>query len=97
MTSRYRHLGQVDNATTRQQLERKTHSVEVYQIFCTDTNELHDFHIEHPLAPESLTSNNVDKLVPSLNDKTKHELCCSNLKLYEILGLRITKINKGFS
>src|SRR5579872_903928 len=37
----------------------------------------------------------VDKLVPNLNDKKKYILHYENLKMYESLGLRITKIHRG--
>ena len=52
-------------------------------------------HNEYPLAPERLMVNNVEKLIPNLNDKTKYVLHYENLKLYESLGLKITKIHRG--
>ena len=44
--------------------------------------ELYDLHNEYPLAPERLTINKVEKLVPNLNDKTKYVLHHEDLKLY---------------
>ena len=48
-----------------------------------------------PLAIERLTINKVEKLIRNLNDKKKHVLHYENLKLYESLGLKITKIHRG--
>ena len=57
--------------------------------------DLHDLHIDYPLAPEGIKIRNVDKLIPNLNNKTNYVMHCENLKLYEILGLKITKIHRG--
>ena len=56
---------------------------------------LHDLHNDYPLAPETMKLDKVDKLVPNLNDKKKYILHYENLKLYESLVLRITKIHRG--
>ncbi len=37
------------------------------------------------------------KLIPNMSNKTKYVLHYENLKLYESLGLKITKIHKGIS
>ena len=58
---------------------------------------LHDDHNDYPLAPERLKINNVDKLVPNLNDKKKYVIHHVNIKLYERLGLKITKIHRGIT
>lgn len=57
--------------------------------------ELHDLHNCYPLAPESIQLGNVKKLTPNLNNKTKYVVHYENLKLYESLGLKITKIHRG--
>ena len=57
--------------------------------------ELHDLHNCYPLAPESVMIGNVKKLTPNLNNKTKYVVHYENLKLYEGLGLKITKIHRG--
>ena len=57
--------------------------------------ELHDLHNDYPLAPQNITVNKVDKLIPNLNDKEKYVLHYENLKLYERLGMKITKIHRG--
>ena len=56
---------------------------------------LHDFHNEYPLAAERMKVGNVEKLIPNLRDKEKYVLHCENLKLYQSLGLKVTKIHKG--
>ena len=56
---------------------------------------LHDRHNDYPLAPEILVLGKVEKLVPNLNDKIKYVIHYENLKLYESLGLKITKIHRG--
>jgi hypothetical protein len=57
--------------------------------------ELHDLHNCYPLAPENIKIGNVQKLTPNLNNKTKYVVHYENLKLYESLGLKITKIHRG--
>jgi hypothetical protein len=57
--------------------------------------ELHDPHNCYPLAPENIKIGNVKKLTPHLKNKTKYVVHYANLKLYESLGLKITKIHKG--
>ena len=52
---------------------------------------LHDEHNDYPLAPERLTIDKVD----NLNDKKNYVIHYENLKQYEQLGLKITKIHRG--
>ncbi|XP_065639659.1 uncharacterized protein LOC136072381 [Hydra vulgaris] len=56
---------------------------------------LHDLHNDYPLAPERLKIDKVEKLVPNLNHKKNYVIHYENLKLYERLGLKITKIHRG--
>ncbi|XP_065650901.1 uncharacterized protein LOC136079114 [Hydra vulgaris] len=56
---------------------------------------LHDDHNDYPLAPERVKVNKVEKLIPNLNHKKNYVIHYENLKLYERLGLRITKIHRG--
>ena len=56
---------------------------------------LHDEHNDYPLAPERLNIEGVEKLVPNLDHKKKYVLHYENLKLYERLGLKITKVHRG--
>jgi len=58
---------------------------------------LHDLHNDYPLAPERVTVNKVEKLIPNLRNKTKYVVHYENLKLYERLGLKITKIHQGIN
>ena len=58
---------------------------------------LHDLHNDYPLAPESLLVNGVEKLIPNLRNKEKYVVHYQNLKPYEKLGLKITKIHRGIS
>jgi hypothetical protein len=59
--------------------------------------ELHDLHNLYPLVPEIIKIGNVKKLTPNLNNKTKYVVHYENLKLYESLGLKITKIHRGIT
>ena len=56
---------------------------------------LHYLHDGYSLAPETVTVNNVQKLIPNLRNKKKYVVHYENLKLYERLGLKITKIHRG--
>ena len=72
----------------------KNHSC-ILEVDLEYPKELHDLHNEYPLAPERIEINKVEKLIPNLNNKTKYVLHYENLKLYESLGLKITKIHRG--
>ena len=56
---------------------------------------LHDPHNDYPLAPETVTVNKVEKLIRNLRNKNKYVVHHENVKLYERLGLKITKIHQG--
>ena len=58
---------------------------------------LHDLHNDYPLAPERVTVNKVEKLIPNLNDKKNYVIHHETLKLYISLGLKITKIHRGIT
>jgi hypothetical protein len=58
-------------------------------------DDLHDLHNEYPLAPERITVNKTEKLIPNLNNKVKYVLHHTNLKQYLNLGLKLTKIHRG--
>jgi len=59
--------------------------------------ELHDLHNDYPLAPESvkLEGSTVHKLIPNLNDKHHYAVHYENLKLYESLGLKVSRVHRG--
>ncbi|XP_065662710.1 uncharacterized protein LOC136085340 [Hydra vulgaris] len=54
---------------------------------------LHDEHNDYPIAPERVKVSKVEKLIPNLNHKKNYVIHYENLKLYERLGLKITKIH----
>ncbi|XP_060072716.1 uncharacterized protein LOC132552555 [Ylistrum balloti] len=72
----------------------KNHSC-ILEVDLEYPKDLHDLHNDYPLAPESLKVHNVEKLIPNLNDKTNYVIHYENLKLYEGLGMKITKIHRG--
>ena len=57
--------------------------------------DLHGLHNDYSLAPERIKIRNVTKLIPNLNNETNYVVHYENLKLYESLGLKITKIHRG--
>ncbi|XP_048583266.1 uncharacterized protein LOC116615318 [Nematostella vectensis] len=60
-------------------------------------HHLHVLHNDYPLAPESVKVDNVEKLIPNLNDKTKYVVHHETLRLYISLGLKVTKIHRGIT
>ena len=58
------------------------------------TEDLHSLHNDCLLAPERIRIKNVEKLIPNLNNKTNYVVHYQNLKLYQSLGLKITKIHR---
>ena len=56
---------------------------------------LHNLHNDYPLAPERVKNGIVEKLIPNLNNKTHYVVHYELLKLYESLGLKITKIHRS--
>ena len=56
---------------------------------------LHDLQNDYPLALQRVKIGDVEKLIPNLNNKTNYFVNFENLKLYESLGLKITKIHRG--
>ena len=60
--------------------------------------ELHDLHSDLPLCPESKkTKENVQKLIPNLNNKEKYVIHYQTLLLCLSLGLKLKKIHNGIS
>ena len=57
--------------------------------------DFHNLDNDCLLAPERIKIGNIDKLIPNLNNKTNYVVHYENLKLYESLGLKITKIYRG--
>ena len=69
----------------------------ILEVDLTYPENLHDLHNDYPLAPERVTVNKVEKLIPNLNDKTKYVIHHETLKLYLSLGLKLTKIHRGIT
>ena len=57
--------------------------------------QLDNLHNDYPIGSDRVKIGNVEKLIPNLNNKTNYVVHYENLKLYESLGLKITKIHKG--
>jgi len=72
---------------------KKTSCILEVDLECSD--KFHDLHSDFPLAPEQAKVNKVNKLIPNLNRKKRYVVNYQNLKQYEELGLRITKIHRG--
>ena len=49
---------------------------------------LHDLHNDYPLAPETVTMNHVNKLIPHLGSKQRYVVYCDTLKCYENKGIK---------
>jgi hypothetical protein len=67
----------------------------ILEVDISYPKELHNLHNDYPLAPEQVVVDKVPKLIPNLNNKTRYVVHHENLKLYESLGLKITKIHRG--
>lgn len=59
--------------------------------------ELYNLHNDYPLASENIIpeGSKVQKLIPNLSNKTKYITHYENLKQYESLRLKITKVHSG--
>ena len=53
--------------------------------------DLHDLHNDYHIAKECVEIEDVEQLIPNLNNKTNCVVHYENLKLYESLYLKITK------
>ena len=69
----------------------------ILEVDLTYPEKLHDLHNDYPLAPERVKVNDVEKLIPNLNNKTKYVIHHETLKLYLSLGLKLTKIHRGIT
>ena len=80
---------------TKEELENWRSCACILEVDLEYSKELHDLHNDYPLAPERLIINKVEKLIPNLNDKKKYVIHYENLKQYESLGLKVSKIHRG--
>ena len=56
---------------------------------------LHDLHNDYSLASKYVKIEVVEKLILNLNNNTNYVVRYENLKLYESIGLKMTKIHRG--
>ena len=80
---------------TNDELDDWKHLSCFHEVDLEYLEDLHDLHNDYPLAPERVKIENIEKLIPNLNNKTNYVVHYENLKLYDSLGLKITKIHKG--
>ena len=80
---------------TEQELDSWRSTPCILEVDLEYTEELHDLHNDYPLAPESLKLGVVDKLIPNLNDKHHYAVHYENLKLYDSLGLKVSRVHRG--
>ena len=80
---------------TDDELDDWKHLICFLEVDLEYPGDIHDLHNDYPLAPERIRIRNVEKLIPNMNKKTNYLVHYENLKLYESLGLKITKIHRG--
>ena len=80
---------------TDNELDDWKHLSYILEVDLEYPEDLHDLHNDYPLAPERVKIGNLEKLIPNLNNKANYVVYYENLKLYESLGLKITKIHRG--
>ena len=80
---------------TEEELDDWKHLSCFLEVHLEYPEDLHNLDNDYPLAPERIKIRNVEKLIPNLNNKTNYVVHYDNLKLYESLGLKITKIHRG--
>ena len=80
---------------TDDELDDWTHLSCFLEVDLEYPEDLDDLHNDYPLAPERVKIGNIEKVISNLNNKTNYVGHYENLKLYESLGLKITKIHRG--
>ena len=80
---------------TNDELDDWKHLSCILEVDLEYPEHLHSRHNDYPLAPERVKICDVAKLIPNLNNKTNYVVHYEHLKLYESLGLAITKIHRG--
>ena len=78
---------------TNDELDDWKHVSCILEVDLEYPEDLHNLHNDYPLAPARIKIGNVEKLIPNRNNKTNYVVLYENLKLYESLGLKITKIH----
>ena len=80
---------------TDDELDDGRHLSCILEVDLDYPKDLYNLQNDYPLAPEHVKIGNGEKLIPNLNNKTNYVVRYKNLKLYESLGLKITKIHRG--
>ena len=80
---------------TDEELDDWKHPSCILEIDLEYPDDLQNLHNDYLLAPECVKIGDVKKLIPDLKKKTNYVVHYENLKLYESLGLKITKIHRG--
>ena len=80
---------------TEEELDDWKHLSYFLEVDLEYPENFHNRHNDYSLAPERIKIGNVEKLILNLNKKTNYVVHYENLKLYESLGLKITKIHRG--
>ena len=80
---------------TDDELDDWEHMSCILDVYLENPEQLHHLDNNYSLAPERVKTGNVKKLIQNLNNKTNCVGHYKNIKLYESLGLKITKIHTG--
>ena len=81
---------------TDDELDDQKHLSCFLEVDLAYPEDLHNLHNDYPLAPERIKIGNVEKLISNMNNKTNYVVHYENLKLYENLGLKITKDSQRY-
>ena len=79
--------------TTDDELDNVKYLSCILEVDLDYPEDLHNLHYDYPLAQKRVKIGNVEKQIPDLNKKTNY-VVHENIKLYENLGLKITKIHR---
>jgi len=81
---------------TEQELDNWRSTPCILEVDLEYPEELHDLHNDCPLAHESSKLGVVNELIPNLYDKfISYAVHYENLKLYESLGLKVSRVHRG--
>ena len=78
---------------TDDELDDGKHLSCFFEVDLEYLEDLHDLHNDYPLASERVKIENIEKLIPNLNNKHNYVVHYENLILYKSLGLKITSIH----
>ena len=72
-------------------LDNWKHLICILEVVLEYPEDLHNLRNDYPLPPERVKIENLEKLIPNTNNKINYVVHFENFKLYESLGLKITK------